>query len=188
MLESHASGASVLLSDENGRLTAIGWELDGSQNGDQNASVRVKKINMGKVRDASCSILTVQSSPASSLSYFNSGHLFLSSACGDSLLLRLKLPSPQSSSPVSPSVGAAARNIIARKGKGRALEDEDGGSWSVVEEDESKGRLEVRERWMNLAPVKDFCVVQEEGGGVVCRVQRMALIEVSLGCRVWRIE
>ena len=30
-----------------------------------------------------------------------------------------------------------------------------------------RGKPEVKERWMNLAPVKDFCVVDEEGGGVV---------------------
>ena len=36
-----------------------------------------------------------------------------------------------------------------------------------MEEEEVKGKPEVRERWMNLAPVKDFCVVREEGGAVV---------------------
>ncbi len=37
----------------------------------------------------------------------------------------------------------------------------------VVDDEEVRGKPEVKERWMNLAPVKDFCVVADEGGGVV---------------------
>ena len=44
-----------------------------------------------------------------------------------------------------------------------------------MEEEEVDGKPEVRERWMNLAPVKDFCVVREEGGGVVSGCLRFAV-------------
>lgn len=33
--------------------------------------------------------------------------------------------------------------------------------------DEIEGRVEILERWMNLAPVKDFAVVEDESGAVV---------------------
>lgn len=54
MLESHASGASVILGDENGRLTAIGWEFEGGQGildntAGQNGTVRVRKAHVGTV-------------------------------------------------------------------------------------------------------------------------------------------
>lgn len=43
VLESHGTGGSVLLGDECGRLTAIGWEFD---QGDQ---VTVSKVDIGVV-------------------------------------------------------------------------------------------------------------------------------------------
>lgn len=45
VLETHENGGSVLLGDECGRLTAIGWEFDTPD------SVRVSKIDIGTVRD-----------------------------------------------------------------------------------------------------------------------------------------
>ncbi|KAK4684331.1 hypothetical protein P7C73_g5851, partial [Tremellales sp. Uapishka_1] len=158
VIESHASGASVLIGDECGRLTAVGWEFAPSS-GIASGSVRVKKVSMG------------MASPPSSMTYIDSAYLFLSSACGDSLLLSLSLPPPslkrsRPSSPISPSVISTAQAIPGRKGKGKAR-DKSEGDWSVVlEDEEGKGSVEVKERWMNLAPVKDFCVIEEEGGGV----------------------
>jgi DNA damage-binding protein 1 len=43
VIENHTSGGSILLGDECGRLTAIGWEFDGAE------SVRVGKIDLGAV-------------------------------------------------------------------------------------------------------------------------------------------
>ena len=52
-----------------------------------------------------------------------------------------------------------------RKGKARARDEDEGdiGGWSIAEETAEMGRIDVRERWLNLAPVKDFCTVEEEG-------------------------
>jgi hypothetical protein len=47
-------------------------------------------------------------------------------------------------------------------------------------EDEEDGRFNIKERWMNLAPVKDFVVVKEEGGGVVS--QAMAALSLVAPC------
>ena len=54
LLESHSSGARVLLGDDNGRLTAIGWEFEASKGSlespsGQNGSVRVRKSHVGTV-------------------------------------------------------------------------------------------------------------------------------------------
>ena len=59
------------------------------------------------------------------------------------------------------------RVIPARKGKGRASTSEEDGPWSVQHLDSVSGSNHVDERWMNLAPLRDFDVVREEGGGVV---------------------
>jgi hypothetical protein len=56
------------------------------------------------------------------------------------------------------------------KGKARASRVTDDGEWAVeVESEGPGGKADVKERWMNLAPVKDFVVVKEEGGGMVGR-------------------
>jgi len=54
-MESHSNGASVIMGDENGRLTVIGWEFEGGQGildnpAGQNGSVRVRKVQAGTVR------------------------------------------------------------------------------------------------------------------------------------------
>lgn len=146
-LVSTASGGLALMSDDSGRLIGIVWESD--RNAEGESIVRVNKIEMGTA------------SPASSLTYLEFGHLFLSSACADSLLLRLDLPTTlQPGSPVSPT--RSPRSSFSRKGKGR----EGQGSSSILVGETAMGTTETLERWMNLAPVKDFCVVSEEGGAV----------------------
>jgi DNA damage-binding protein 1 len=66
----------------------------------------------------------------------------------------------------SPSSKTTARSIPGREGKGRECEEQEESAWRL-ELDEGVGKVEVLERWMNLAPVKDFCVVEEEGRGLV---------------------
>ncbi|WRT69742.1 uncharacterized protein IL334_006733 [Kwoniella shivajii] len=164
VLEAHSSGASALIGDECGRLTAIGWEFEKNQGilegaTGQNGTVHVRIVEMGTA------------SPPSSLTYLDSSYLFLSSAAGDSSVLKLVLPSPkpgQSQSPVSPSSSSDPRSIP-RKGKGRARDETEEAAWAVIMEEEGnefRGDVDVKERWMNVAPVKDFCAVKEEGGGL----------------------
>ncbi|WWD20338.1 hypothetical protein CI109_104814 [Kwoniella shandongensis] len=162
VLEVHSTGASVLIGDECGRLTAIGWEFDRNQgilestNG-QNGTVRLRKVDLGT------------SSPPSSLTYLDSSHVFLSSAVGDSLLLRLDLSASAGdrSAPSSPTAVTNLRGGLTDKGKGKARDENEESSWAVAIDDKSdKGSTETRERWMNIAPVKDFCLVEEEGGGL----------------------
>lgn len=143
VLESHPSGGSVVLGDERGRLTAIGWEFD---SGD---AVRVGKVDLGIV------------SPPTALTYIDNGAMFVSSACGDSLRVSVSLPDTQ------PSIGGSTTLPRSIKGKGRAHESTDGGAWTIVVDDEVQGDLDVKERWMNLAPVKDLAVVEEDDGRVV---------------------
>jgi len=38
--------------------------------------------------------------------------------------------------------------------------------WALTSHD-GKGGYEVKERWINLAPLKDFCVVEDEAGAMV---------------------
>lgn len=180
VLSSSQSGACVLLGDEAGRLTAVGWEFDrtASEGGARHGSVRVSKVDLGSVRNERGSRANDQSSPPSSLTYLDAAHVFLSSACGDSAVIRLDL-SHEPSSPVSPSVHSSARAIPARRGKGKARQEEEE-DWAVVLEDGQVGEIDTLERWMNLAPVKDFCTVEEEGGGVVSWVEEWADIS-----RIW---
>ncbi|KAL1411075.1 hypothetical protein Q8F55_002024 [Vanrija albida] len=137
-------GGSVLLGDESGRLTAVGWDFEDADN------VRVSKVDLGSV------------SPPTSLTYLDNGYAFVSSACGDSLLVSVDLPAE---SDPAPSSSSAPRNI-ARKGKGRATDTVDVGTWTIHSEDDGYGSVEVRERWLNIAPVKDFTVVKEDDGRV----------------------
>nr|XP_019009308.1 uncharacterized protein I206_05956 [Kwoniella pini CBS 10737]OCF48089.1 hypothetical protein I206_05956 [Kwoniella pini CBS 10737] len=162
LLESHGTGASAIIGDECGRLTVVRWEFEKNQGilegaTGQNGTVKVKKVEMGVA------------SPPSSLTYLDSSHVFLSSAAGDSSLIALKPPSPNTAQPpISPSSASDAR-AVPRKGKGRAREDAEEGSWTVILEDDGnewRGDVDIKERWMNVAPVKDFCAVPEEGGGL----------------------
>lgn len=139
------------MSDDSGRLKGMVWETDHDTEG--NSVVQVNKLDLGTT------------SPASCLTYLNSDHLFLSSACADSQLLKLSLPSTiPPGSPVSPK--SSPRSPVNRKGKGRANHN-DGQSGSIVVGSTATGSTEVLERWMNLAPVKDFAVVGDESGGTV---------------------
>jgi DNA damage-binding protein 1 len=64
--------------------------------------------------------------------------------------------------------GSDARPIPNRKGKGKARSNVEDGPWAVeIENEQESGEIDVKERWMNLAPLKDYCVVEEEGGGMV---------------------
>ncbi|BEJ16509.1 hypothetical protein CspHIS471_0511140 [Cutaneotrichosporon sp. HIS471] len=142
VLQANERGASVVLGDERGRLTAIGWEFDGSD------SVRVGKVDLGIA------------SPPTALTYIDNGIMFVSSACGDSLLVSFSLPEMGQAQ----SAGTTApRNI---KGKGRAQDSIDSGAWTITLEDEATADQSVMERWMNLAPLKDLAVVEEEDGRV----------------------
>lgn len=85
--------------------------------------------------------------------------MFISSACGDSILVSFDLPEP-----LGQSATTAPRSI---KGKGRAHESTDGGAWTIILDDEVQAEQTVKERWMNLAPMKDMAVVEEEDGRVV---------------------
>lgn len=150
-LVSNAQGGIVLMSDDSGRLKGMIWETEHDTEG--NTTVQVNKLDLGTA------------SPASSLTYLGSGHIFLSSACADSQLLKLMLPTTiPPGSPVSPK--SSPRSPISRKGKGRA-NHEDVSSRSITVGKTATGSTEVLERWMNLAPVKDFAVVSDESGGTV---------------------
>lgn len=49
VLESHSSGASVIIGDESGHLTAFGWETEGHGSMGQQGSVRLSKVDLGIV-------------------------------------------------------------------------------------------------------------------------------------------
>jgi hypothetical protein len=52
------------------------------------------------------------------------------------------------------------------KGKGR---EELSSPSSIVVSEPSVGTVDVLERWVNLAPVKDFCAIGDQIGGTVSR-------------------
>lgn len=139
LIENHTTGGSVLLGDECGRLTAIGWEFDGD-------NVTVGKIDLNAV------------SPPTSLTYIDNGYVFVSSACGDSLLISLDM-APED---------AALASLSKGKGKGRVTADV--GAWGITLLPDAHRKATVQERWMNIAPVKDFAVVEEDDGRVVSGV------------------
>ena len=116
------------------------------------------------------------------MAYLDSAHVFLSSACGDSLLLELDISPIGTSSPISPS----KRGIPVRKGKGRARDNEEGAELTISVQEDDEGSFAIKERWMNLAPVKDFCVIEEESGVLVSFTVMIELTPVtprcSLGC------
>lgn len=150
VIEDHGSGATVVIGDEYGAFTAFGWEFENGSGAGTDGRVRVLRTYHGT------------SSPPSSITYLDSSHLFVSSAVADSVLLRLT--TVESSSSVSSS-----------KGKGRAATGPIGDQldkWEVLyengkERNDTDGGPEILERWMNIAPVKDLCVVKDEGGNLV---------------------
>ncbi|KAE8541647.1 hypothetical protein D1P53_001817 [Cryptococcus gattii VGV] len=149
VIEDHGSGATVVIGDEYGAFTAFGWEFEKGSGAGADGRIRVLRTYLGA------------SSPPSSITYLDSSHLFVSSAVADSVLLRL--PTVNSSSSVSSS-----------KGKGRAATGPIGDQldkWEVLyengkERNDTDGDPEILERWMNIAPVKDLCVVKDEGGNL----------------------
>lgn len=88
-----------------------------------------------------------QTSPPSSLTPLSPNHIFVSSTTGDSQLVRL------------------TQTQTVDRGKGKQTRQE-------PEVDEVSGSVEILERWMNLAPVKDFAVVEDESGAVVSDFMR----------------
>lgn len=155
LLDAKDNGASVVIGDECGNLTAYGWQVDSSSpSAWQRARVEVSKVDLGKT------------SPPSSLTYLGSSHLFVGSSFGDPQLVELDIAPRQGASPCSPNIGSP----IIRKGKGRASISETRGEWDA-QVTEDRGNFMIRERWMNLAPLRDFCVVEDEGGGVVSRLR-----------------
>ncbi|OWZ42004.1 DNA damage-binding protein 1 [Cryptococcus neoformans C23] len=149
VIEDHGSGASVVIGDEYGAFTALGWEFEKGLGAGMDGRVRVLRTYLGA------------SSPPSSITYLDSSHLFVSSAVADSVLLRL--PTVESST-----------NVPSGKGKGREVISPIGDQldkWEVLYEigkdrnDTDEG-LEILERWMNIAPVKDLCAVKDEGGNL----------------------
>lgn len=142
----------VLLGDAAGRLSLASY---GSREGPSKPIVR----NLGVVRfgrDGSATALelthchlVIQTSPASTLSYLDNGHVFVGSQCGDCQIIRLQVD-----------------KISQGKGKRKAtdlkqIEEEDAG-----EAENTRGFTTVG-MWANIAPVLDFCVVEGEGGGSV---------------------
>lgn len=122
------------------------------------------------------------------MTYLDNGNVFVSSACGDSLIVSLAPAETKGDvkedDTVSPSASSAPKNIHG-KGKERAQEYFDAGAWTIFREAESEGEISVRERWMNIAPVKDFAVVEGEDGRVVRYYPINVLTApVSLGRRV----
>lgn len=72
VLQSHEYGASVLIGDECGRLTAIAWEFDRGQGIFEtppglNGAVRVTKVDMGVVSLAFTSLTPAWNAPLTCL-------------------------------------------------------------------------------------------------------------------------
>lgn len=140
------------MSDDSGRLVAFRWVFDYDAN--HIRSVRVAPIDLGF------------GAPASSLTRIGPSHLFLASANGDSSLMSFDISPP--GPPTSPTIGLSSR----RESKSKAREGAEARVGDISVCAPAKGSAHVLERWMNLAPVKDFCVVDADGGG-----------SVSLSCR-----
>ncbi|WVQ75561.1 hypothetical protein IAR50_005188 [Cryptococcus sp. DSM 104548] len=149
ILEDHCTGASAIIGDEYGALTAVGWQFQNGQGGGHPGTVQV------------LSTAVDSTSPPSSLTYLDASHLFVSSAVADSVLLRL----PSMSDDIE---GQATKS----NGKGKqVLNGDAGNAWNVVyasgkEKTAAEGSAQVLERWMNVAPVKDMCAVKDASGSL----------------------
>jgi DNA damage-binding protein 1 len=80
------------------------------------------------------------------------------------MLVELQPPTAQVPNS-SPSKGNG-RDIPSRKGKDRSRDSEESLEWAI-DLHEARTGYTTKERWMNLAPLRDFCVVKDEGGGMV---------------------
>jgi hypothetical protein len=56
--------------------------------------------------------------------------------------------------------------------KGKSRDEISAVSSSIVVGEPSIGSTTTLERWVNLAPVKDFCAVGDQGGGTVRRAHK----------------
>lgn len=132
VLYSHSNGGSVLLGDETGRLTAIGWDLvrademiqqpDGSH-----GVIDVRKVDLGVVRQVfktspfdKKAAHGRQISPPSSLVPVGSTHVFITSITGDAQLVNLASARPDAAGVTSPPSKTSPWAIGGKKGKSRA--------------------------------------------------------------------
>ncbi|ODN74495.1 hypothetical protein L202_06876 [Cryptococcus amylolentus CBS 6039] len=148
ILEDHCTGASAIIGDEYGALTAVGWEFQKGDGGGRLGTVQVLQTAVDST------------SPPSSLTYLDASHLFVSSAVADSVLLRL------------PSLSDSCDSQTAKSGKSKQVaKGDESEAWSVIytkgrEKAAAEGSAQVLERWMNVAPVKDMCAVKDASGGL----------------------
>ncbi|EIW71360.1 hypothetical protein TREMEDRAFT_71141 [Tremella mesenterica DSM 1558] len=144
VLDADRDNAVVLLGDDAGHLTKLTIESAREDLSSKlSAVMKVLKTDLGFA------------AAPSSLTLLGSSHVFMGSACGDALIIRLPSVTSSHSTPLSPALKS--------KGKARADDSLDGFG---VEHYHETATVEMVERWMNLAPVKDFCAVEEDGGGL----------------------
>lgn len=110
-------------------------------------------------------LIRLQISPPSALAPIGSAHVFVTSITGDSQLVKLGLAG-SSAGATATSSRTSPKAIARKKGKNRASAEAAESGWNVALSEE-KGSASVLERWVNLAPVKDFATVGDESGAVV---------------------
>ncbi|RXK37957.1 hypothetical protein M231_04743 [Tremella mesenterica] len=157
VLDADRDNAVVLLGDDAGHLTKLTIESAREDLSSKlSAVMKVLKTDLGFA------------AAPSSLTLLGSSHVFMGSACGDALIIRLPSVTSSHSTPLSPalSVKSIPRSpVSSRKSKGKARADDSLDGFGVEHYHET-ATVEMVERWMNLAPVKDFCAVEEDGGGL----------------------
>ncbi|KAJ9097586.1 hypothetical protein QFC21_004620 [Naganishia friedmannii] len=135
----------VLIGDRQGRLSVLAYPLGGNR--------------------ATASLLGTVS-PPSCISYLDAGCAFMGSESGDCQVVRLEFGSQAAGSGSDTSVGA--------KGKGKSLQltgirEEPMDIDTTPQPKHSTTGYTVIDTWTNIAPVKDFCVVSEQGGAANSR-------------------
>ncbi|KAJ9123878.1 hypothetical protein QFC22_000666 [Naganishia vaughanmartiniae] len=135
----------VLIGDRQGRLSVLTYPAGGNR--------------------ATASLLGTVS-PPSCISYLDAGYAFIGSESGDCQVLRLKIGSHADSGGADVSAGS--------KGKGKSLQltgirEEPMDVDTIQHSGNSTTSYTVMDTWTNIAPVKDFCVVSEEGGAANSR-------------------
>ncbi len=93
-----------------------------------------------------------QTSAASTLTYLDNAYLFVGSICGDSQILQIR---PQSVAPISSPTLLLSPDRFKGKDLDRMQIDES-------ESERSQGFIAL-DSWTNIAPVRDLCVVKQEG-------------------------
>lgn len=112
----------------------------------------------------------VQTSPPTSITYIDSGYVFVGSHCGDSQIILIEPSTSTSGATASTSAimsSPESNRSSPRKGKAKARSSDSFDVPDVTELEHGKERAKIIEQFMNLAPVNDFCVIEENGGGVV---------------------